>query len=86
MAEDEQEPDQSYWAKGKGKPKGKKGGKFKSKGKFKFGKDDYDSKGKDGKGKSKIKVPRARTIGPSQMKQNGRGIPGMVPANVMVAI
>eukprot|EP00913_Durusdinium_trenchii_P020832 g19571.t1 len=63
MAEDEQEPDQSYWAKGKGKPKGKKGGKFKSKGKFKFGKDDYDSKGKDGKGKSKIKACKAAKEG-----------------------
>ena len=50
MAEEEYEPDQSYWGKGKGKSKGKKG--FKSKGKFKFSSKDV-SKGKDGKGKSK---------------------------------
>ena len=51
MAEEEYEPDQSYWGKGQGKSKGKKGGKY-TKGKFKFGSKD-DSKGKDGKGKSK---------------------------------
>ena len=48
MAEDEQEPDQSYWGKGKGKSKGKKGGKFKSKCKFKFSSKDDLRKGGQG--------------------------------------